>query len=288
MWVRDQLSWLLHLPACHSSRSRFPGHRCPVGQMAVSELSPSLLPAISDGRNPRVMASTTCPLTGHDRNSFALCRNRKQVPDGQSTHRVKRMRGISTKAIGAVVVLSGVASIAIPTPNARPTLCRRRRPYLCPQDYRKPADTARAVRDVDRDQLTDESGHSVATRWARRQPIQCIPAEQRQTLRRNSIGSQIIHATTLRRLPPRPTDAAQESDTSAVPTRISRVMGTPAPTLDVLNELHVCGDCRDHRPDNQNPDRNRDGRGDQRHRVEFRFHELLLRQRRGYIPGSTT
>jgi hypothetical protein len=32
----------------------------------------TLLPATSDGKNPRAAASTTCPLNGHDRQSLAL------------------------------------------------------------------------------------------------------------------------------------------------------------------------------------------------------------------------
>ena len=56
----------------------------------------------------------------------------------------------------------------------------------------------------------------------------------------------------------------------------------------VLQGLNVCDDHRDGRPDNQNPNRNRDGRRDQRHRVQFHFHDFLLSTVRGCIPGSTT
>jgi hypothetical protein len=45
------------------------------------------------------------------------------------------------------------------------------------------------------------------------------------------------------------------------------------PRRPVLKGLNVCDDRRDGRPDNQNPNRNRDGRGDQRHRVQFHFHD---------------
>jgi hypothetical protein len=43
-----------------------------------------------------------------------------------------------------------------------------------------------------------------------------------------------------------------------------------------LKGLNVCDDRRDGRPDNHNPNRNRDGRGDQRHRVQFHFHDSPL------------
>ena len=39
----------------------------------------------------------------------------------------------------------------------------------------------------------------------------------------------------------------------------------------MLKGLNVCDDRRDGGPDNHNPNRNRDGRGDQRHRVQFHF-----------------
>jgi SpoIIAA-like len=60
------------------------------------------------------------------------------------------------------------------------------------------------------------------------------------------------------------------------------------PRRPVLKGLNVCDDRRDGRPDNQNPNRNRDGRGDQRHRVQFHFHDSSPHYGRGRIPGSTT
>ena len=52
-----------------------------------------------------------------------------------------------------------------------------------------------------------------------------------------------------------------------------RVAPPRLPRRPVLKGLNVCDDRRDRRPDNQNPNRNRDGRGDQRHRVQFHFYD---------------
>jgi hypothetical protein len=50
----------------------------------------------------------------------------------------------------------------------------------------------------------------------------------------------------------------------------------------------MCDDRRDGRPDNQNPNHNREGCGDHRHRVQFHFHGSPLSTVRGRIPGTTT
>ena len=69
----------------------------PYSGAGVSKLSPSLLPAISDGKTPRAMASTTCPLNGHDRSSFALCRDRKRCPMGNQLTASDECVGYSPK-----------------------------------------------------------------------------------------------------------------------------------------------------------------------------------------------
>ena len=70
-------------------------------------------------------------------------------------------------------------------------------------------------------------------------------------------------------------------------TGAKRVTPPRWPGRPVLKGLNVCDDRRDGRPDNQNPNRNRDGRGDQRHRVQFRFHDYLLRSTRSARCSSS-